>query len=230
MAYTSDQHRQAYFLFRQGLRFAEIAERLEASPAAVHRWSTAESNCQCPWHDWNMLKISDSDENHRRAMTLFAAGHSENQIAAALGVQLGIIEEWKSNDYPCQCGSHGWAISSGNHLAPFLNETSKELLPIPITTVEFSQENAINVALEALSTAVRKGDVAPRSWRDVLDTLKTVHEIINSKTLPRSLKMKETTSRSVEIPGGDDPQNKLDSLSKEIFSMAIGSSKTDSNL
>lgn len=224
MAKDSRLHKEAYFLHRQGNNLVDIVSQLgESSPAAIHRWSTSDTSCSCPWHNWQQLKsIYDTDDNHGKAMTLAAAGHPDERIAAALSISKEIVEAWSQKDYPCHCGCHGW--SGVQTSSKQLEVTKPDIIFSPAllpTDVGDAHDVAIHVTLDALAKSIRAGDVAPRSWRDVLDTLKLVNELRTQRRqspFPSDTPSVEVTeTRKVKVTGGESTESKQQGLENDIL-------------
>jgi hypothetical protein len=210
------------------MRLAEMADKIKVSIATLHRWSSDDPSCDCSWHKWSALKLLDSDENHSRALGLRGSGHNVEQISIGLGVPLDIVQSWGDKNYPCMCGSHGW-------LTGLTEIVVAEKLSLPSLvvisdsgTINSSHTTALITVLDSLSQAVQKGEVALRSWRDVLDTLKICSEVIEKLgSLPNDKKpsvarIKE--SRTVEFPMKEgtsaDLTRKASSLSEELMATA----------
>lgn len=224
MSHDPELHKRAYFEFRKGLRFQEIAKALDLPQGVIHRWSTEAPECNCCWHSWNKLNSLDNDENHRKAYALKSLGHSVDAISQALGLAVNIIESWGESDYPCNCGMHSWgSIQIPNRETLAIIPSEPPPLPDTISApIPHSLELSLHVTLESLSRNIHSGDVAPRSWKDVLETLKTVHQIIKEERGRRPidpsspLTFKEKTERSVSIPA--DSLDQLDKRKSDLAS------------
>ena len=228
MSHDPEMHKRAYLEFRKGLRFQEIAKALEIPQGVIHRWSTEAPECDCCWHSWNKLNSVDNDENHRKAFALKSLGHSVDAISESLGIAVNIVESWGNKDYPCNCGMHSWGsiqLPSRETLdiVPSDPPPLPSVLPSPIA---HSLELSLHVTLDSLSKNVNSGDVAPRSWKDVLETLKTVHQILKEergKTISPStpLTFSEKTERSVSLPAASlaNLEKKQSDLASELLSI-----------
>ena len=227
MAKDMKLHLVAYGLRRKGLQYDDILTELERlfgteapSKAVLHRWASRESSCTCPWHDWTILLENDSDINHSRAVSLFSAGHDIVTIATTLKMPVEVIEAWGSKDYPCYCGSHGWLYTN---TAVIVSEPKENLSMIPSSSsIDEASQSAILTVLDAAANAIRRGDVVPRSWKDILDTLKVVDQILNPSNERMSAPqrtpggMKLTESRSITIPTPEPGSSYLKERSKKL--------------
>jgi hypothetical protein len=228
MALDINLHRTAYLLRRRGLSFEEIVDHLneslgeDQSPSkpVLHRWASKESSCNCIWHNWQWLLEIDTNEIHMKAFGLVAANHDNTIIAETLNVPLELVNEWSSKEYPCFCGCHGWVKPVSQDLIT-INNTPSMLMITSSNPVE-ANEQALLTVIESVRHAVAKGDVVPRSWRDVLDTVKTVSEILGKPTPVKSSKgIKVSETRSVTIPDGSSVHNSNRALANELM-QAVG--------
>ena len=233
------RHKMAYLAFKGGMRTEEISTRLGVSSTTIISWRSANAiKCSCPWHNWNLLTTIDTPVNHRRAFALASTGHSNQEIGLGLGVPPELVEEWGIKSYPCGCGCHDWSIdNTAVDKAPIAdlinveNEMPTSIVQTPINIpVEDAQTSTLHVTLNALSMAIQKNEVVPRSWKDVLDTLKTVSEIVKdlSPSVPAispEKVAKFSRTESFEIPGGSptDVSEKTIALATQLKKVAIGS-------
>jgi hypothetical protein len=228
MAKDTRLHLVAYGFRRKGLQFDDIVIEMEKlygatapSKAVLHRWASRESSCTCPWHDWTTLLENDNDLSHSRAVSIYSIGHDIVVIANTLNMPVEVIEAWGREDYPCYCGSHGWLVSNAVDVVP--PKENMQIIPVSYDIKEANQ-TAILTILDAAANAVRKGDVAPRSWKDILDTLKMVDLILNpapsyDRTSTRSPGgMKLTESRSLTIPPPESGSVYMKERSKQLAS------------
>jgi len=221
------KHKMAYLAHKSGMRTEEIANRLGVANTTITSWRSNNMKCICPWHNWSVLITLDTPVNHRRAFALASTGHSFKDIGSGLGVPSELVEEWSIKSFPCTCGCHDWGLNANTEEAPsadlvdIKNESMTSIAPVPINTpVLDAQTTTLHVTMHALSVAVQKEAVVPRSWKDVLDTLKTVSEII--KDLAPKIPVvspdkvaKFSRTETFEIPG--DQQN---SVGEEAINLA----------
>jgi len=231
------KHKMAYLAFKSGMRTEEISNRLGVSNTTIISWRSNNTKCPCPWHNWNVLITLDTPVNHRRAFALASTGHSFKEIGLGLGIPVELVEEWSIKSYPCTCGCHDWKSGSDLDEAPIAelvdtrSESSMPVISVPMNTpVADAQTTTLHVTMHALSMAVQKEEVVPRSWKDVLDTLKTVSEIIKDLT-PRvpvispDKVAKFSRTETFEIPGENTNSVGEDAitLASQLKKVAIGS-------
>ena len=231
------KHKLAYLAYKGGSRTEEIASRLGVANATIISWrSPSGVKCSCPWHNWGALTTIDTPVNHRRAFALASTGHSFEDIAAGLGIPIELVTEWSVKSFPCSCGCHDWAQKEVND-APVADiidiKSNNSLSPIPMpvnTSVEDAQTSTLHVTLNALSMAVQKEDVVPRSWKDVLDTLKTVSDIVKDLAPKTPILSPDNMARfsrteSFEIPqsNSDVLRDETTTLASQLKKVAIGS-------
>jgi hypothetical protein len=217
-------HKEVYLLRRKGLQFQDILEKMaekygdEApSKPILHRWASKESSCTCPWHDWQLLLALDTDVNHARAMSLRAADYDIAVIAQELKVSVELVAGWAEVDYPCFCGSHGWGLITQS--VPAVIEL-RDLVPLTSETTTEARDMAMLAILDATSDAVRRRDVVPKNWRDVLETIKTIHTVLSERgpgVTPgkAGVKLSETRTRTISVPT-DGTSLVLEEKSKEL--------------
>lgn len=222
-------HKMSYFLRRKGLSFEEIVDHFKESleedqvpsEPVLHRWASKEASCTCPWHNWSLLLEMDTNEIHTKAFGLAAANYNNLVIASTLNVPLELVDEWGTKEYPCYCGCHGWTKPASQDLITI--EKNSPLMIITSTNPVEAHEQALLTVIESARQAVAKGDVVPRSWRDVLDTLKAVSEILG-KPAPTKINskggIKVSETRSVTIPSdgrGSAAQNASRALADDLM-------------
>lgn len=230
----SQKHKLAYLSYKSGMRTDEIATHLGVSRGTIIKWRSNDLACKCPYHNWKILDTIDTEVNHRRAYALFGAGHGEKEIASGLGIPFDLVKAW-SEEYPCVCGCHNWHVKKPTTTtildeAPIADidipKVSQSLATLPNTSVPEAQIMSLHVILQALSLSVEKQDVVPRSWKDVLDTIKTVSEIVSnlnpSSNIQPNQKAKFVRTESYEIPTEDSAQEKTIQLADQLKQVALG--------
>jgi len=120
-------------------------------------------------------------EKHKRAFELFCRGLHKRQIAQALGVSVGTVTYWASAECKCSCGFHNW--SERKELAQFETEDcddlsseleSAESAVVSADLVEF--RGLLGLMLTTLKQQIENGDIKPRTWTDLLETLKLMEK------------------------------------------------------
>lgn len=231
------KHKMAYLAFKSGMRTEEISNRLGVSNTTIVSWRSNSTKCTCPWHNWNVLITLDTPVNHRRAFALASTGHGFKEIGLGLGIPVELVEEWSIKSYPCTCGCHDWKSGDNLDKAPVAelvsikNEDFSPITSVPMNApIHDAQTTTLHVTMRALSMAVQKEDVVPRSWKDVLDTLKTVSEIIKDLTpkapvISPDKVAKFSRTETFEIPGENPNSVEKDAiaLATQLKKVAVGS-------
>ncbi len=219
------KHKMAYLAFKNGMRTEEIANRLGVANTTITSWRSNNMKCTCPWHNWNVLTTLDTPVNHRRAFALASTGHSFKDIGLGLGVPPELVEEWSIKSFPCNCGCHEWSQSSVDEAptADIIDIKNNNLptvsIPAGVSVID-AQTSTLHVTMNALSLAVQKEVVVPRSWKDVLDTLKTVSEIVKDLAPKTPVLSPDAVTRFSRTESFEIPQNNPDTLGDEAINLA----------
>jgi len=224
---NAQRHKMAYLAHKSGMRTEEIATRLGVSNTTIISWKSIAKKCTCPWHNWLVLTSLDTPVNHRRAFALASTGHSFADIGTGLGVPKELVEEWSKKSFPCSCGCHEWAQSNEIVKAPAadLIDIKNEMPPIVANMadnmpVSDAQNSALHVTLNALSLAIQKEDVVPRSWKDVLDTLKTVSDIVKDLTPRGPVLTPDKMARFSRTESFEIPEDSSSGVSEKTINLA----------